>query len=252
MKGLLTMRYGLKLLLCAILLFTNISFTGCSNNKSPTPPQDENTQKQSTETESDKKVLLDVPIISQKPELKSGCEITSLTMLLQYEGIKVDKMTLAEKIKKDETPLVLDEKGKIKKWGNPNDGFVGDITGKNDGFAVYPKPMLELMEQYMPRRSENLTKQPFESLLKSVEEKRPVIVWVTIDFKPPKKYEEWEKNGTKIKATLDEHAVLLVGYDKNNCYINNPHNGKKNQEINRDTFVDIWNIMGNMAISYEK
>jgi uncharacterized protein YvpB len=65
------------------------------------------------------------------------------------------------------------------------------------------------------------------------------------------KYEEWEKNGNTIKATLDEHAVILVGYDKNYCYINNPFNGMKNQKVSKDTFIDVWNLMGNMAISYK-
>lgn len=266
------MQNSLKGLILTTLLFINIGLTGCADSRTTNPPQVQNTkgqdskskvqsskpQEQNTNTlekspkkKTNKKVLLDVPIISQKPELKNGCEITSLTMLLKYAGVEVDKMTLAQQIKKDKTPLLHDEKGNIKQWGNPNDGFVGDITGKNDGFAVYPKPMLELMEQYIPRRSIDLTKQPFESLLQSIDQGNPIVVWVTIRFKAPKEYKEWEKNGNKIKATFDEHAVLLVGYDKKYCYINNPFNGKKNQKIKKDTFIKIWNTMGNLAISYK-
>lgn len=255
-KGLVDMRYSLKLFFFIVLLLISIGFAGCLNDRRANPPQSssnggQNTQGQSPPKENGEKILLDVPIISQKPELKSGCEVTSLAMLLKYAGIEVDKMTLAQKIKKDDTPLVHDESGNIKKWGDPNDGFVGDITGKDEGFGVYPNPMIELMEQYMPGRAVNLTNQPFESLLESVHKRRPVIVWLTIDFKPPKKYEEWEINGNMIKATLDEHAVLLVGYDKNYCYINNPFNGMKNQEIDKETFIKIWDIMGDMAISYK-
>jgi uncharacterized protein YvpB len=239
-----------------------MSFTGCLKDEKP----DSDTQKYSTKTESrirtessssassdtagNKAVLLDAPIISQKPELSSGCEVTSLAMLLQYAGVKVDKMTLAQNIKKDETLIAFDENGNITRWGNPNDGFVGDITGQNEGFAVYPKPMLQLMEQYLPGKSVNLTSHPFETLLKSIEQGRPVIVWVTVDFQYPDKYEEWKKNDVIIRATLEEHAVLLVGYDQNYCYINNPYNGIKNQAINKDTFAYIWNTMCSMAITY--
>ncbi len=46
------------------------------------------------------KVILDVPLISQKPELKYGCEVTSLAMVLQHAGIKVNKMQLANSIQK--------------------------------------------------------------------------------------------------------------------------------------------------------
>lgn len=245
------MPYNLKLFFCTLLLFTSMSFIGCGRDKKSVPPVDKNTEKQNTQAKNNEQVLLDAPMISQKPELGSGCEVTSLTMLLQYAEVKVDKMTLAKEIKKDETPVVFDKEGNIIKWGNPNKGFVGDITGKDPGFAVYPKPMLELMEKYLPGKSVDLTKESFETLLKSIDQKHPVIVWVTIDFKPAKKYEEWEMDGGNIKATLDEHAVLLVGYDRDNCYINNPINGVKNEKINKDTFIEIWNTMGNMAISYK-
>lgn len=241
------MNLKLKIPLWAVLVFICIGFIGCVSNRKANPPQGEPIQKEN----SDEKVLLDAPIISQKPELKNGCEVTSLAMLLQYTGINVDKITLAQEIKKDKTPLELDKEGNIKTWGNPNDGFVGDITGENKGFAVYPNPMIELMEQYMPERVVNLTNQPFDILIKSIDLKKPVIAWITVDFKLPDKYQEWKKNDQKIKASLDEHAVLLTGYDKNNCYINNPYNGLKNQQVNKDTFKSIWSAMGSMAISYK-
>lgn len=61
---------------------------------------------------------------------------------------------------------------------------------------------------------------------------------------------EWKGNGGNVRATFDEHAVLLVGYNKKYCYVNNPYTGEKNQKINRETLKKIWEIMGNMAISY--
>src|SRR5215510_6806733 len=45
--------------------------------------------------------LLDVPLLNQmdKPLLYNGCEVTSLAMILNYNGVKVTKNELAENIK---------------------------------------------------------------------------------------------------------------------------------------------------------
>lgn len=45
-----------------------------------------------------------VPLISQRPELPNGCEITAVTMMLQYAGAKVDKMQLAREMPRSSNP----------------------------------------------------------------------------------------------------------------------------------------------------
>lgn len=214
----------------------------------------ENTNRQNSNTNGQQavtqKVLLDVPIISQNPELANGCEVTSLAMLLRYAGVEIDKMTLADQIKKDPTPVIYEEE-EIVSWGNPNDGFVGDITGNEIGFGVYTEPVLELLDQYLPNRGVDLTAKPYKEILKCIYENRPVILWVTSNFEFPTEYVEWDINGERIEVTLDEHAVLLVGYDDDYVYINNPLTGEKNQKIDKEQFFEVWNSMGSMAISYQ-
>lgn len=39
---------------------------------------------------------LDIPFVSQYPELPTGCEITALTTVLNYLGYNVDKLTMAD------------------------------------------------------------------------------------------------------------------------------------------------------------
>lgn len=195
--------------------------------------------------------ILNVPIVKQNPELYNGCEVSSLAMLLQYKGIKADKMALAKQIKKDTTPLVSDNHGNIISWGNPDYGFVGDITGKHKGYGVYDKPLEELLEKYMPGKAVDLTGKDIDSLYMNVQNENPVVVWVTVNFAAVKNFVTWKNNGKDIKATFSEHAVLLVGYDKNYCYVNNPYNGQKDEKISKDAFEDVWESMGSMAVSCE-
>lgn len=136
---------------------SNVGHEDTGLTKNVKHPTSQNEPQQSPAPTVQEKVILDVPLILQKPELKYGCEVTSLAMVLQYAGIKVNKMQLANGIKKDNDPLSMSNGGDIIRWGDPKEGFVGDITGKNKGYAVYVQPLQELMEQYLPNRTMNLT-----------------------------------------------------------------------------------------------
>lgn len=60
---------------------------------------------------------INVPLIAQRPELPSGCEVTSLAMALKFYGVNVSKTTLANKMPYDSTKLVRNADGSIKTWG---------------------------------------------------------------------------------------------------------------------------------------
>lgn len=233
-----------KLFLAALLAMTS----GC------TAPQEGMEQSQLSVQKGEQKarpakMILDVPIISQKPELKYGCEVTSLAMLLQYAGQNVDKQLLAEQVKKDPEPLVQTN-GDIKEWGDPNKGFVGDITGARKGFAVYNKPLEELLRRYMGERTVNLTGGSYQALLDSVAAGHPVVVWTTGDFRLPTEWESWYKDGKKVVAPFDEHAVLLVGYDEKYAYVNDPLTGVKQRQVPHTSMKTSWEALGKQALSY--
>ncbi|PGZ96623.1 peptidase C39 [Bacillus pseudomycoides] len=197
------------------------------------------------------KVILDVPLIPQKPELKFGCEVTSLAMVLQHAGVKVNKMQLANHIKKDNDPSSVGKDGDILEWGDPKEGFVGDITGKTMGFAVYVEPLQELMEQYLPNRTVNLTEKSFDDVLTQVNMGKPVVVWTTGDYKLPDKWASWKHGNEDIIAPLDLHVVVLVGFENGYVYINDPLTEKKALKVNKETFIQSWNALGKQALSYQ-
>ncbi|WP_079910382.1 C39 family peptidase [Paenibacillus sp. 32352] len=196
-------------------------------------------------------VLLDVPAIRQYPELPSGCELTSLTMLLQFVGIEKSKMELVPELKKDPTPLKRNPDGSVAYWGNPNTGFVGDITGGAKGFGIYHTALMELLNKYVPT-AKDFTRQPFEKLEDQLREGIPSVVWTTINYQVPDRWVIWDTPIGPIQTTFMEHAVLLVGFDEENVYVNDPYNGKSKVKINKAQFLETWEAMGSQAISYTK
>jgi uncharacterized protein YvpB len=197
------------------------------------------------------KVLLDVPLIKQNPELKYGCEVTSLAMMLLYAGVEADKMELYHKIKKDPDPIIKSNRD-IVQWGNPAHGFVGDMTGKKAGYAAFDQPIYDLAAQFLPGRALNLTGKSFDDILAHVGRGYPVVVWTTGDYRLPDRWESWIHEGEVIRTPLDLHAVTLVGYDAQNVYVNDPLSGKKHVRISRERFISSWHALKSRAVSYEK
>jgi len=195
-------------------------------------------------------ILIDAPIIKQFPELPRGCEVTSLAMFLQYYQVETDKMELAKNIKRDSTPLTT-QNGKIH-WGDPNQGYIGDMYSYNNpGYGVYHRPIMELAEEYLPNKIENLTGKQFEELKLYLSNDRPVWIITNTSYKklPNTSFEEWETPNGKVEITYKEHSVLITGYDNSFVFFNDPISGEKNKKVQLGPFIDAWKQMGSQALS---
>ncbi|HWJ78333.1 MAG TPA: C39 family peptidase [Niallia sp.] len=195
-------------------------------------------------------VLLDVPIINQLPELPRGCEVTSLAMLLQFADIEVDKMTLANEIAKDQTPYK--KKNNQIYYGNPNDGFIGDIYSLDGpGLGVYHAPIANLAKKYLPNSIVDFTGSNFEEIKKYLSNNQPVWVITNTRYKKlsDDKFVKWNTPSGKIKITYSEHSVVITGYDDNYVYFNDPLTGEKNKKAPINEFKESWVQMGSQAIT---
>lgn len=196
-------------------------------------------------------VRIEAPAISQMPELKRGCEVTSLTMLLQHAGVKVDKMDLAKEITKDPTPYRV-ENGVIY-FGNPHQGFVGDIYSfDSPGLGVYHDPIKQLAEKYLPHNINDLTGADFEELKIHLSDGRPIWVIINVNYQKldSSDFQTWQTPNGQIQITFKEHSVLVTGYDKNYIYFNDPLTGEKNKKAPIADFEAAWIQMGRQAITY--
>lgn len=195
-------------------------------------------------------VLLDAPVFRQHPELPSGCEITSLSMLLHFAGVEKTKMDLLPDMPRDTTPLKSNASGAPVYWGNPNTGFVGEISGKGKGFGIFHTALIKVLEMYVPT-AVDLTGSSFDVLEERLSMGVPAVVWTTINFQIPTNWVTWDTPIGPIKSTFVEHAVLLVGYDSEYVYVNDPWTGKANYPVNKQLFIEIYEAMGSQAISYD-
>jgi uncharacterized protein YvpB len=196
-------------------------------------------------------VLLDVPVISQLPELPRGCEVSSLAMLLHYAGIKADKMILAGEVKKDLTPREVIN-GEIH-FGNPHAGFVGDMYAKDKpGYGVYHEPIRDLAEKYLPGKIKDVTGSDFQELKIHLSDNRPVWVITNIQYQEltQDQFQTWNTPTGKVQITFKEHAVVITGYDAEFIYFNDPLTGEKNKKAPIKEFEESWVQMGRQAITY--
>jgi uncharacterized protein YvpB len=196
-------------------------------------------------------VILDAPLVTQLPELPRGCEVTSLTMMLQSAGVPANKMTLAAQVPKDPTPYSR-VNGQIH-YGNPNKGFVGDMYNMDNlGYGVYHGPIAKLAKTYLPNRVIDFTGSRFETMFQFLNEGKPV--WVIIDTlfdaAPPKDWVVWKTPEGTISINGTEHSVLVTGYDSQYIYFNDPLSGEKNDRAAIHSFKSGWEQMGSQAISY--
>lgn len=194
-------------------------------------------------------VLLRVGAQDQFPELPNGCEVTSLSMLLGGVGHPITNLRLAVLMPKDPTPRVMGPNGQIVSWGNPNVGFVGSVYVQPKGFGIYHGPMTRLIDRVLPGRAVDLTGQPFQAVLDHVRRGTPVEVWTTIPLSPNVPWVTWKSPEGPVRTTLDEHAVLVVGYSPQDIYINNPYNGQAAQAVPRARFIASWRVMGKQSIT---
>lgn len=190
---------------------------------------------------------IDVAPILQNPELPTGCEVTSLTMLLNHIGFDVDKLTLAD----DYLP-----KGEYRK-SDFNKVFVGDPRSRQ-AYGCTAGVIAETAEKFLNEQDKenkwqvkNITGCSAEILYSAVKCGYPVVVWGSIDMeKIIFDYVTWtdESTGNTISWFGKEHCLLLTGYDTKEklVYVNDPLRGQVSYDMK--TFEKRFNELDRNAV----
>lgn len=193
-------------------------------------------------------IQLDLPLEKQdaKPSpLENGCEITALSMLLNYYGYDVNKNSLAKKL--DYVPFKTGEDT----YGNPQKGFVGNIYGGDEAMGVFVQPIAKVAKEIVGDEFEVVagTELSFGEVLNTVQNNIPVWVLVTVDFQVPEAEDfiEWNTEEGEIKVTPLIHAAVITGMDATYVYLNDPH-GEKDRPVKIGDLEKIYNRMGKQSL----
>lgn len=171
--------------------------------------------------------IINVPYISQKNLLPTGCETVSATMLLRYYG---NSTSIDEFVDKHLTKRNLQYINGKTYGPTPDEAFIGNPRSSS-GFGCYP-PVIERAlnsilwgnSRYSPKIT---TGTSLDSLITEyIDKDIPVLLWATINMLPSYSGMSWytRPNDEIFTWTAQEHCLVLVGYDDSNYYFNDPYN----------------------------
>ena len=173
------------------------------------------------------KVLLDVPILHQFPEYPTGCESVAAVMALRYVGENTSVANFID----NHLPCSQNfywQDGKF--YGpDPNEYFLGNPRTSNS-YGCMAAVIQKALKSYFgsDKRVINTTGESLDELCSTyIDNGLPVLVWASIGMIPITKGQGWElPDGTMFYWPSNEHCLLLVGYDENRFYFNDPYRGR--------------------------
>lgn len=178
-------------------------------------------------------VYIDVPTVMQEPELPNGCEITSLTSVLNFYGYSITKTEMSDNYLPKGGFYWRD--GKL--FGaDPYVAFSGEPRDSN-GWFVYAPPIVQSADNYITEGGGNhkaidISGSTREELIEYINKGVPVVIWSTRDLKEARFNYSWyiEDSATGetilFDAAVNLHAYVLNGYTEDKVHVMDPLKGQ--------------------------
>lgn len=177
----------------------------------------------------------------------TGCEAVSATMVLKYKGYNVSVKDVIKNTKTGSKKY----QGADGLWygANPFEEFVGDPSlglGKGS-YGVFAKPIANAMAVYASGKVTNISGCSENELFNQVSKGNPVVVWCVKNAGNLKDGVTWHYDGGTFKELVGEHCAVLIGYDENYVYLNDPSAGE-NVKQSKSKFISNWKQLFSQAI----
>lgn len=169
-------------------------------------------------------IKLDVPYIDQSIKYPTGCESVTSVMLLRYLGYDVTVDDFIEKC--------LEKKDFVEKDGqlygpDPREYFCGSPYDE-ESFGCYAPVICKALKKVLDNDYAVIdeTGTDMETLIKEyIDLEMPVVFWACINMQKPVEGPQWKllETGENFTWISNEHCMLLVGYDEDGYYFNDPY-----------------------------
>lgn len=193
-----------------------------------------------------------VPYLNQfSLGLPTGCEAVSATMVLKYHGYNVGVNTVV-----NATPSGPKKEKIGDKWygANPFEYFVGHPSKnkKQGSYGCFAKPIATAMQTVAGSRVKNISGCSSDKLFEYVKNGHPVVVWCIKNAADVKDGVRWyyPDGSGYFDELYGEHCAVLIGYDSQYVYLNDPSAGK-NVIQPKKKFISNWKKLYSQAIVVE-
>ena len=198
--------------------------------------------------------IIDAPYIYQNYNYPNGCESVSTVMALQYAGINVSVDDFINYYLDMGSTPVVGQTGP-----DPNVVYCGDPRLQS-GWGCYSPVIMNALDKFINvthYTCSRLTGASLDELCNTyIDNDIPVVIWATvgmIDSSAPSYYAHWTTpEGVQISYNRKLHVLLLVGYDENNYYFNDPMhmntNGIKYTGYSKASVERAYSILNQQSI----
>ena len=197
------------------------------------------------------KKIISVPYIDQTEKYPTGCESISAVMLLNYLGYDISPERFIDNcLEKRDFEF---HQGHL--YGpHPDDAFIGSPYNNDLGsYGCYGPTVAAALEKAAGEkyRAKVLRGLSVEELVSSyIEEDIPVVFWATLNMEPSEPGPKWrllDREG-EFQWISHQHCLLLVGYDEENYYFNDPWLNQGCKEYPKEQVCQRYGEMGMQAV----
>lgn len=189
---------------------------------------------------------IDFDILNQFPTLPTGCEVVSLTSVLNHYGMDVSMTTMADEYmpRYDGAYYNID----------PHEYFIG-TPYTWDGFGCFSGCIVKTATNYFEDNNiddyiaVDISGCSVDDIYNYLENDIPVITWVTSNFVTPSVNGSWYVDGKYIVWCNSEHCLVTTGYDKENGTVTvADDSGAYTYSVSMSQFENVFEGMGSMAV----